>query len=266
MDLIVIEDAEDPRLAVFRQHDRALSNRPDRRNDDAPGAFIAEGDLVVARALNAGCRPLAALVDIDAVPAVAERMTGAPVFAAGTDLRQRIARMGRVQPIVAVFERTPRPSVADVVAATDRIVAIEAVDNPANIGSIVRNAAALGWGGVVLDQSSADPLSRRALRVAMGTAFTITHARTDDLAGVLRSMAADGWSTVALTLAADAVDLDQIAPGERCAIVIGAERTGLSDEVAGVCHVRARIPMNPAVDSLNAAAASAIACYQLRRI
>ena len=264
MGLISIDDPHDPRLAVFRQNDRALSNRPARRDDDAPGMFIAEGDLVVERALDAGCRPLAALVDVDNVPAVAGRVTGAPVFAAGTELRQRVARMGRVQPIVAVFERPPRPSAEDVVAGTDRIVAIEAVDNPANVGSIVRNAAALGWGGIVLDQTSADPFARRALRVAMGTAFALPHARASDLAGTISAMSDDGWITVALTLSDDAVDLDDVEPGDRCLIVLGAERSGLSEPVTSACRVRARIPMNPGVDSLNAAAASAIACYRLR--
>jgi tRNA G18 (ribose-2'-O)-methylase SpoU len=173
--------------------------------------------------------------------------------------------MGRVQPIVALFERPPRPSAADVIAATDRIVAVAGVDNPANVGSIVRNAAALGWGGMVLDQTSADPLARRALRVAMGTAFALPHARTADLAGTLAAMSESGWTTIALTLAVGAVDLDAVEPGERCAIVVGAERSGLSEDVTNACAVRVRIPMNPEVDSLNAAAASAIACYQLRR-
>lgn len=263
MNLIEVTDPDDPRLAIFRLNDRALSNRPDRRNDEAPGAFIAEGDLVVARALDAGCRPLAVLVDVDDVPEVVERVVDAPVFAAGAVLRQRIARMGRVQPVVAVFERLPRPAAASVIAGTSRIVAIEAVDNPSNVGSIVRNAAALGWGGVLLDQTSADPLARRALRVAMGNAFAVPHARTADLARTILKMTADGWTTVALTLAADAAALADVVPGERCAIVVGAERSGLSGDVAGACGVRARIPMTAGVDSLNAASASAIACYSL---
>jgi len=264
--VITITDADDPCLDVFRQNERALSNRLSRRNDDAPGNFVAEGDLVVERALDHGCRPVAALVDIDDVPAVTQRFVDAEgvVFGAGAALRRHVARMGRVQPIIAVFERPPRPSVADVVAGTDRVVIAEAVDNPANVGSIVRNAAALGWGGLILDDTSADPLSRRALRVAMGTAFSVPHARTSDLGGTLRSMSSETWTTVALTLDERAVDLDEIEPTARCAIVIGAERAGLSSAVAAACSHRAKIPMNPEVDSLNVAAASAIACYSLR--
>ena len=130
----------------------------------------------------------------------------------------------------------------------------------------MRNAAALGWGGVVLDETSADPFARRALRVAMGTAFALPHARVGgprrhDRRDVRRRLDDGGAHAVA----DDAVDLDDVDPGDRCAIVLGAERSGLSDDVAGACRVRARIPMNPGVDSLNAAAASAIACYRLRR-
>ena len=109
--MIAIDDPDDPRLAVFRQNDRGLSNRPARRDDDAPGLFIAEGDLVVERALDAGCRPVAALVDGDDVPAVAARLIDVPrLRGRRPQLRRRVVRMGRVQPIVAVFERPPRPS------------------------------------------------------------------------------------------------------------------------------------------------------------
>lgn len=270
--MITITDADDPRLVAFALNDRGLSNRGDRRNDDAPGSFLAEGDLVVERALDAGCRPIAALVDVDDIPKVTAQLaselrrsaTGDTIFAAGAAVRRRVARMGRVQPVIAVFERPPRPPTAEVIAGTDRLVVVEAVDNPSNIGSIVRNAAALGWGGIVLDHTSADPLARRSLRVAMGTAFAVPHARTNDLAGTLASIMADGWTTVALTLGSDAVDLDDIERAARCAIVIGAERAGLTPGTKAACSHRARIPMNPGVDSLNVAAASAIACYRLR--
>ena len=111
MAVIPIDHPDDPRLAVFRQNDRGLSNRPARRDDDAPGMFIAEGDLVVERALDAGCRPLAALVDVDNVPAVAgARHRARPCSQQAPSCVNAIARMGRVQPIVAVFERPPRPS------------------------------------------------------------------------------------------------------------------------------------------------------------
>lgn len=270
--MITITDADDPRLGAFRKNDRELSNRSERRNDDAPGNFLAEGDLVVERALDAGCRPVAALVDIDGAPIVTARFIAElsrlgdhdAVFAAGASVRRHIARMGRVQPIIAVFERPPRPAAAEILVASCRVVVLEAVDNPSNVGAIVRNAAALGWGGIILDHTSADPLARRSLRVAMGTAFAVPHARTNDLAGTLASMAAWGWMTVALSTDRDGVDLDDIDPRERCAIVIGAERAGLTEATAAACSHRARIPMNPEVNSLNAAAATAIACYQLR--
>lgn len=275
MPIELIEDPDDVRLAPFRLNDRGLSHRGERANDDAPGRFLAEGDLVVERALAAGCRPVAALVDAARPPGgrILERFTAAPgaggqpaaVFGAGDALRRQVARMGRVQPIIAVFERPTRPTPSAVIESADRLVVLEAVDNPGNVGAIVRNAAALGWAGLLLDRTSADPLARRSLRVAMGTAFAVRHARSDDLVATLRDLTGAGWVTVALTLEADAADLATIEPGPRCAVVIGAERTGLSAPVLAACGLRARIPMHPAVDSLNTAAASAIACYQLRR-
>lgn len=261
----VVTDLSDPRLAPFRLSDRELSSRAERRDDDASGQFLAEGDLVVERALDAGCVAVAALCGRDELPALAARLRrrGADVLAADDALRRQILRFGTVQPIVAVFERPARPPVSEVVAATDRLVVIEAVDNPANVGAIVRNAAALGWGGVVLDHSSADPLSRRALRVAMGTTFAVPHARVAKLADVLGALTVDGWATIALTVEPDADELGALGTFDRCAIVIGSERSGLSTPVGAACSHQARIPMRPGVDSLNAAAASAIACYSL---
>jgi tRNA G18 (ribose-2'-O)-methylase SpoU len=139
---------------------------------------------------------------------------------------------------------------------------VEGVDNPTNVGSIVRNAAAFGWDGLLLDRTSADPLARRALRVAMGTAFTLPHARTADLLAELTAMVAAGFEVLALTPDADADDIRDIRPGDRRALVIGAERSGLSDAVMATAR-RVRIPMVGAVDSLNAAAAAAVACYAL---
>jgi tRNA G18 (ribose-2'-O)-methylase SpoU len=126
----------------------------------------------------------------------------------------------------------------------------------------VRNAAALGWDGILLDHTSADPLSRRALRVAMGTVFSIPHARTTDLSGVLAAMTEH--DLLALTPDPEAADIRTVAlaPDRRRAVVIGSERAGLSDLVLAA-SINVRIPMAAGVDSLNAAAAAAVACYAL---
>jgi tRNA G18 (ribose-2'-O)-methylase SpoU len=207
---------------------------------------------------------VAVLVDPVRVPAIAHEL-GITVHAAGTDVRRTVTGMGRVQPVVAVFERPPPLTVAAVTGPATRIVVVEAVDNPANIGAVVRNAAALGWDGLVLDDGSADPLARRSLRVAMGTAFALPHARTGDLVAAVVELGRQGVATYALTPGDDARDVDDVRAPARCAIVVGAEREGLSPAMLAACWERVRIPLTGGVDSLNVAAATAIACHALRR-
>jgi len=254
-----IDDPDDPRFRQFRLNERGLASRADKRDDAGAGMFMAEGDLVVARAAAAGCRPVAALVDIDHIPDVAGELD-CPLYGGGERVRQVVSGLGVPLSIIALFHRPARPSPAELAARVNRLVVVEAVDNPANIGSIIRNAAALGWDGLLLDHTSADPLARRSTRVAMGTVFTLPHARTTCLADDLRSMTEH--EIYALTPDATAVDLHAITPGERAAILVGSERAGLSRELLGIA-TPVRIPMAHGVDSLNAAAATAIACYAL---
>lgn len=266
---IEVDDPDDPRLAPFRLHERGLSSRPQRRDDRGEGWFLAEGDLVTERALAAGCTPVMALVDRDRRPPVTGLLAGRiHVYAGDVALRRLATQNGVVNDLLTVFERPPRPSVDDLAARSTRLVVAEAVDNPVNVGSIVRNAAGLGWHGLVLDRTSADPLARRALRVSMGHAVAFPHARTADLPGTTRTLLAAGFVVLALTPAAGAVDLDdaaaELGPTAKVAIVVGAERTGVTDEVLGLATRSVRIPMSPSVDSLNVAAATAVACHVLR--
>lgn len=259
---VPIDDSTDERLAVFRLNERRLATRADKRDDAGAGLFLAEGDLVVERALAAGCRPFRALADGERIPDVAARIadTGAQVFVGGDEMRAHVAGLGMSHSIIALFHRPPRPSAAELAAATDRLVVVEGVDNPANVGGIVRNAAGLGWQGIVLDHTSADPLARRSLRVAMGTAFSLPHGRTSDLAGLLATMT--DRTLYALTPDPSAADIRDVVPAPRRAVLIGSERAGLSDELLAMT-TPVRIPMHAGVDSLNAAAAAAIACYSL---
>jgi tRNA G18 (ribose-2'-O)-methylase SpoU len=260
-EFIPIEPGDD-RLAVFRLNERGLANRGDKRDDAGAGMFLAEGDLVVTRALDAGCRPFAGLADGERVPPVAQRIVdaGADVYVGGEDMRRLVTGLGTPQSIVTLFHRPPRPSAHELIARSTRLVIVEGVDNPANVGAIVRNAAAFGWDGLLLDHTSADPLARRALRVAMGTAFTLPHARTRRLLDDLRE--ARAFTLYALTPDSSAVDIRTITPSPRRAVVIGSERAGLSAEIMTLA-TPVRIPMAPGVDSLNAAAAAAVACYAL---
>jgi tRNA G18 (ribose-2'-O)-methylase SpoU len=260
MEVIRIEDPEDPRYRQFRLNERGLASRTDKRDDAGAGMFLAEGDLVVERALAAGCLPVAALVDIERVPPVAAAL-GCPVYGGGVAVRQAVSRLGVPLSIITLFKRPPRPSVAELAGGATRLVVVEGVDNPSNIGSIIRNAAALGWDGLVLDHTSADPLARRSLRVAMGTVFALPHARTSTLAEDLRLL--DGFDLYAMTPAATATALEEVRPGSKVAVLIGSERAGLSPELLALA-TPVRIPMADGVDSLNAAAATAVACYALR--
>jgi tRNA G18 (ribose-2'-O)-methylase SpoU len=259
VEVIRIEDPDDPRFRQFRLNERGLASRADKRDDAGAGLFMAEGDLVVERAAAAGCRPVAALVDIDRVPDIAGDLD-CPLYGGGERVRQVVSGLGVPLSIIALFHRPARPSPAELAAQTNRLVVVEAVDNPANIGSIIRNAAALGWDGLLLDHTSADPLSRRSTRVAMGTALALPHARTTALADDLRAMPAH--ELYALTPDAAAIDLRDVEPGERVAILVGSERAGLSRDLLDLA-TPVRIPMAAGVDSLNAAAATAVACYAL---
>jgi tRNA G18 (ribose-2'-O)-methylase SpoU len=261
---VTIDDEHDERLAVFRLNERGLANRAAKRDDAGAGLFLAEGDLVVERALDAGCTPHLGLADGDRIPPVAERIVdaGADVFVGGERMRAMVAGLGMPHPIVALFHRPPRVPAGELLAEGSRLVVAEGVDNPGNVGSVVRNAAALGWDGLVLDHTSADPLARRALRVAMGTAFSLPHARTTTLLDDLRTAAAGGLTLYALTPDPSAADIRTVQPTGRRAVLVGSERAGLSADLLAIA-TPVRIPMAGGVDSLNAAAAVAVACYAL---
>ena len=259
--IIPIEDPDDPLFRQFRLNERGLASRTEKRDDAGAGLFFAEGDLVIERALASGCVPVAALVDVEHVPALAESLP-CPIYGGGIEVRRLVTGLGYPHPIVALFERPPRPNVATLAAGATRLVVLEAVDNPANVGSVIRNAAAFGFDGLILDHTSADPLARRSLRVAMGTAFALPHARTTHLADDLGRLT--GWQLLAMTPDPSATSIDDVVVQERVAVLIGSERAGLGEEMLALA-TPVRIPMADGVDSLNAAAATAVACFALRR-
>ena len=252
---------------MFRMRDRALNTRADRR-DGGSGLFIAEGDLVVERALAAGCVPVGAFVDAAAPPSVLEGFgPEAEIFCADEAVRRVGMGLGVPLSIVALFKRPPRLD-ARAVAENRRVVVLEAVDNPVNVGTVVRSAVALGWGGLLLDRTSADPLARRALRVSMGNSFALPFGRAENLVAIVEEARTAGTLVVAMTPSARSMPLHSVLPShrQRVMLVIGSERTGLSPELLDAASVHAGIPMAEGVDSMNAAAAAAIACYALRPI
>ena len=230
--------------------------------------FIAEGDLVTERALNAGCEPVAVLCSEKGARRLAEFAPDYErySFFATEELRRNVTGLGVPLEVISLFKR-PEPCNADELLQRFRFgVFADNVDNPVNVGSIARNMAAMGWDALFLDNNSADPLARRALRVSMGNAFHVPHARVADTAEFIRAAAADGVTTIALTPASDAMPMRDVRLiGQRRLLVLGSERDGLSDDVLGACTLRVRIEMQDGIDSLNVAAASAVACYTLRR-
>ncbi len=228
--------------------------------------FIAEGDLVTERALNAGCEPVAVLCSEKGARRLAEFAPDYErySFFATEELRRNVTGLGVPLEVISLFKR-PEPCNADELLQQFRFgVFADNVDNPVNVGSIARNMAAMGWDALFLDNNSADPLARRALRVSMGNAFHVPHARVADTAEFIRAAAADGVATIALTPASDAMPMRDVRLiGQRRLLVLGSERDGLSDDVLGACTLRVRIEMQDGIDSLNVAAASAVACYTL---
>jgi tRNA G18 (ribose-2'-O)-methylase SpoU len=268
---VEITDADDSRVAAFRLNERGLNPRSVRRENTPAGLFVAEGDLVVERALAAGCRPVSLMASATFTERVGHMLHAAgataDVFVASDDIRSAVTGLGVPLDVVGLFERPVAQTAAQVVARASRVVVIDQVDNPTNVGAIVRSVAALGADALLLDRTSADPLTRRALRVSMGTAFTLPTARAETALDALAVLHAAGFVTVALTLAHDSVDLAEvatrIADAEGIALLLGAERSGLDPSTQAACSHRAVIPMQAGVDSLNVAAASAVAAYAL---
>lgn len=268
MQWIPVERPDDPRLDVYLGlRDHSLRQQRESPGGDMAGLFIAEGDIVVERALRAGYRMLHCLVDANRKQPLPDLVpTELPVYAAGVAVLERITGMGVHRGMLACFERRPVPSVEEVIAEARRIIVLEGVNNPTNVGVIVRSAAALGVDAMLLDPTCSDPLYRRAARVAMGEVYRFPYARTAPLPDGLAALRAAGFLTVALTPAPDAVDIADIPPHPRIALILGAEGHGLREPTMYAADVRARIPMHGEVDSLNVGAAAAVACYALMQI
>ena len=262
-----VEDPEDHRIAVFcglRDHD--LRRRREAPGGDMEGVFISEGDVVVDRALRAGYRLVAMLVDAARPSPLADDVADdVPVFAAGPRVLQRITGMGVHRGAMACFARRPLPTPATVLAGAQRVVVLERVNNPNNVGLIVRSAAGLGIDALLVDRASCDPLYRRAARVSMGEVYAFPFAWLERPPAGLQPLHDAGFTLVALTPGADAEPLNELrfATGERVALLLGSEGDGLAPETLALAHRRVAIPMHRGVDSLNVGVAAAVAMYAL---
>jgi tRNA G18 (ribose-2'-O)-methylase SpoU len=226
--------------------------------------FVAEGDLVVERALRAGHRVRKLLVDGTRTKPLPEAIPGdAPVYAAAPAVLQRITGYHLHRGVIACFERRPEPDADAVIAGARTFVVTEHVHNPTNLGVIVRSASGLGIDALLLDPTSADPLYRRASRVAMGEVFSLPYARLGAFPDGLAPLVDAGVTLLALTPDPAATPLQELHldAGERVALLLGAEGEGLQPDTMAAVTRWVRIPMHRGVDSLNVGAAAAIACY-----
>ncbi len=263
-ELIAVEDADDARLADY--HDlRDVSLR--RSLEAEHGLFLAEGEKVVRRAVEAGY-PVRSLLMAErwlhGLADVLER-TDAPCFVVTEELAEQVTGFHVHRGALASLARVPLPPVAQVLGGARTVVVLEDVVDHTNVGAILRSAAALGVDAVLLSPRCADPLYRRAVKVAMGAVFSVPWTRLDDWRTAPRLLRDAGFTTVAMALGEDSRPLDDAVAGlGRVALLMGSEGPGLSDHWLASADLRAVIPMAAGVDSLNVAAATAVACYVLR--
>ena len=270
--IIEVTDLAAPELDVYaRLTEAQLRNRlePDK------GVFIAESPKVIATALDAGYEPLSLLmerrhIEGDAQP-ILSRCGGIPVYTAERETLARLTGFELTRGVLCAMRR-PRPKdFREVCAGTRRVAVLENVVDSTNVGAIIRSAAALGIDAVLLTPSCCDPLNRRAVRVSMGTVFQIPWAYIGEQPADWPSPGLDwlnelGFKTAAMALWEDSVSIDDegLAAEPKLAIVLGTEGTGLTARTIADCDYTVRIPMQHGVDSLNVAAASAVAFWQLR--
>ena len=264
--VVEVDTADDDRLADYRRlTDVALRTTIEPPN----GLFIAESELVIRRALAAGYRPRSMVMAPEWLDRMARLVddVDAPVYSASYDVLRQLTGFNVHRGALASFHRNPLPDVAELVAAAGRVVVLEDLVSHTNLGAVFRCAAALGMDAVVLSPSCADPLYRRSVRVSMGQVFAVPYARAADWPGTLGALRAAGFQLVALTPADDALSLREVsyADSDRLAVVLGTEGPGLTKGAAQVADVRVRIPMAGGVDSLNVAAAAAVAFWALGR-
>ena len=258
--LVEITDPGDPRLADYRD----LRDVELRKHLEAEhGLFLAEGEKVVRRAVEAGYAPRSFLMAPRWLDGLADVLatTEAPCYVLSEELAERVTGFHVHRGALASLARRPLPSVASVLDGARSVLVLEDIVDHTNVGAILRSGAALGVDAVLLSPRCADPLYRRAIKVAMGAVFRMPWTRLPDWYDALPTLSASGFTTVALTLADDATPVEEAVAGiDRVALVLGSEGHGLSARWEQSADRRAIIPMAEGIDPLNVAAATAVAC------
>lgn len=263
--VVTITEYDDPRLDIFT---RLSEVQLLRYREPGLGIFLAESPKVIERAMDAGYEPVAFFAEKSAFREDEQRLCARfpeiPVYVAENEVFERMRGFQLTRGMLCAMNRKRLPSVAEVCAKARRIAVLWDVVNPTNVGAIIRSAAALGMDGVICTTDGSDPLYRRAIRVSMGTVFQIPWTIVD--ANGIQELKELGFCMVAMALRDDSVSLgDPVFAGkERLAVVLGTEGDGLPRDVINQCDYTARIPMKHGVDSLNVAAASAVAFWELQ--
>ena len=269
--IIEITDFHAPELDVYA---RLTENQLLNRHEPEKGLFIAESPKVIELALDAGCIPVSLLLERKHITGQAQhivaRCQDIPVYTADFDVLTQLTGFNLTRGALCAMRRPPLPTVEEVCSGARRIAILENVVNPTNVGAIFRSAAALNMDAVLLTPACSNPLYRRAIRVSMGTVFQIpwTFLGTNDTEwpkpamDILKRM---GFRTAAMALSDHAVNIDdpQLMSEEKLAIILGTEGEGLAASTIADCDYTVCIPMSHGVDSLNVAAASAVAFWQL---
>jgi len=269
--IIEISDFHSPELDVYaRLTENQLVNRADPEN----GLFIAESPIVIERALDAGCVPVSLLMERKHIENQAKeviaRCGDIPVYTSTLDILTKLTGFKLTRGVLCAMRRPKLPTVGQVCAGAKRIAVLENIMNPTNVGAIFRSAAALNMDAVLLTPSCSNPLYRRSVRVSMGTVFQVPWTYLGEESSqwpdpgieTLRSL---GFKTAAMALCDDSVSIDDPAlmAEDKLAIVLGTEGDGLAETTIAKCDYTVKIPMSHGVDSLNVAAASAVAFWQL---
>ena len=263
--IIEITDFNAPELDVYARLSEVQLLRLYEPN---PGIFIAESPKVIERALNAGYEPISCLVETKHIDGEAKevlaRCQDIPIYTADSEILTKLTGFQLTRGMLCAMKRSLLPSIEEVCANARRIAVLENVVNPTNVGAIFRSAAALHMDAVLLTPACSNPLYRRAARVSMGTVFQVPWTYLDKENGI-NELQALGFKTAAMALSDDSVSIDdeKLMSEDKLAIVLGTEGDGLALNTIANCDYTVKIPMSHGVDSLNVAAASAVAFWQL---
>jgi len=269
MNYIEISSLDDSRIELYTKYNE---NQLYHYNEPGTGLFVAESAEVIGRALNAGYEPLSFLAEkeniTEAVYNVMDRCN-VPVYTADHEILKELPGYGMTRGMLCLFKRKPLMKVADVIENAKTIAILEDVMNPTNVGAIMRSAAAFNIDAVLLTSGCSDPLYRRAARVSMGTVFQVpwTFIEGSWPENSMKEISEAGFTTISMALRDNTLDIrdKRISSPEKKAIILGSEGPGLKDETLDMCDYTVKIPMSHGVDSLNVAAASAVAFWELTR-